>query len=179
MRLINLPILVRKISRAKWPNESCPLNNISGDAISELRTTNNTISLWRVDSENDLSTAMLALSASTKSGSIEHVNLVWIPEDEILQKNIELQNTPGDTIISDLISLHFDACKITYKSMGDIAFIISKGLIGNTHYKHYSKSEVKKALVIAYKEHRIAEEKCLPELLDKIKKATAQYNKDF
>ena len=170
--MINLAILVRKISRAKWPEEICPINILCGDAISDLRTTSNTISLWRVDSEEDLSTAMLALAASSKSSRIENVSLVWFPEETLLDKNIPLDtNSPGDTIISDLVQYHRDACEITYQSLGDLASIIMTELIVKKHYIRFGRAEVKKALATAYKNNRIAEEKCTPDLLDEIKKA--------
>ena len=71
----DLAILVRKIARAKWPDELCGIDKLNGDAISDLRTTNNTISLWRVASEAELPSAMLALSASSKSSKVENVSL--------------------------------------------------------------------------------------------------------
>ena len=167
-----MAILVRKIARAKWPEESCSINMLSGDAISDLRTTNNTISLWRVDSEAELLTAMLALAASSKSSKIENVSLVWFPEEALLNRNIQLDtDSPGDTIVSDLAQFHRDACKITYKSLGDLAVLIMTELIQEKHYKRFGRAEVKQALVNAYKDHRIAEEKCMPVLLEEIKKA--------
>lgn len=170
--MINLAILVRKISRAKWPEEICPINILCGDAISDLRTSDNTISLWRVDSEADLSTAMLALAASSKSSKIENVSLVWFAEETLLGKNIQLDtDSPGDTIVSDLVQYHRDACKITYQSLGDLASIIMTELIVNKHYKRFGRAEVKRALATAYKNDRIAKEKCMPDLLDEIKKA--------
>ena len=173
--MINLAILVRKIARAKWPEEICSINMLNGDAISDLRTTNNTISLWRVDSEAELPTAMLALAASSKSSKIENVSLVWFSEEAFFEKNIQLDaNSPGDTIVSDLAPFHRDACRITYKSLGDLATLIMAELIQEKHYRRFGPAAVKEALVSAYKEHRIAEEKCMPDLLEEIKKAAQQ-----
>lgn len=172
MQVNDLAILVRKIARAKWPDELCGIDKLNGDAISDLRTTNNTISLWRVASEAELPSAMLALSASSKSSKVENVSLVWFPEAAILERNIRLDSeTPGDTVISDLASLHCDACEITYKSLGDLASVLMLELIQEKHYKRYSKAEVKKALVNAYKDKRISAEKCMPSLLDEIQKS--------
>ena len=115
---------------------------------------------------------MLALSASSKSCKVENVSLVWFPEAAILERNIRLgSGAPGDTVISDLASLHCDACEITYKSLGELASVLMLELIQEKHYKRYSKAEVKNALVNAYKDKRISEEKCVPSLLEEIKKA--------
>lgn len=115
---------------------------------------------------------MLALAASSKSSKIENVSLVWFSEEALLGKNIQLDtDSPGDTIVSDLVQYHRDACKITYQSLGDLASIIMTELIVNKHYKRFGRAEVKRALATAYKNDRIAKEKCMPDLLDEIKKA--------
>ena len=167
-----MAILFRKIARAKWPEDKCDVLELYGDAISDLRTTGNTLSLWRIESEDDLPTAALALSASSKSDKIETISLVWMSEDLLRNKHIPIdEHSPGDTIVADLVGLHRDLYGITYKSLGDIASILMSELIDQKHYKRFSRSEVKKALAKAYIDNRIAEERCLPELLVEIKKA--------
>lgn len=174
-----MAFLVRKIARAKWPEDKCDIMDLYGDAISDLRTTENTLSLWRIESEDDLPTAALALSASSKSDSIETISLVWISEDLIREKLIPIdEHSPGDTVVSDLVNLHRDLYGITYKSLGDIADILMSELIEKNHYKRYPRSEVKASLAKAYNENRIAQEKCLPELLAEIKKAAGKVKKN-
>lgn len=166
-----MAFLVRKISRAKWPEEMCDVVDLQSDAISDLRTTGNTLSLWRIEEESDLPNAALALSASSKSNKIENVSVVWISEELIDQQRIKIdENSEGDTVVSDLSNTHRDLCELTYKSLGDFAKILMKELIEKRRYKRYSKGEIKKALVKAYTENRIAEEKCTSELLAEIQK---------
>lgn len=166
--------LVRKIARAKWPEEICSVSDLCGDAISDLKTTANTLSLWRIETEDDLPTAALALSASSKSNSIEGLSLVWIPEEKIRERLISIdENSPGDTIVADLMPLHRDLCSITYSSLGGFADLILNELIQEKHYRRYTKGQMKTALAKAYNDKRISEEKCLPELLCEIKKAAA------
>ena len=173
-----MAFLVRKIARAKWPEDTCDILDLCGDAISDLRTTGNTLSLWRIESEDDLPTAALALSASSKSDKIETISLVWISEDLLREKLIPIdEHSPGDTIVSDLVGLHRDLYGITYQSLGDIASILMSELIEQKHYKRYSRSVVKDALAKAYIDNRICEEKCLPELLVEIKKAAEKIKK--
>ena len=83
-----MALLVRKISRGKWPEEICELSSLAGDAISDIRTFDNSLSVWLVDSEDEIGAAMLALSASSKTESIEGITIVWIPVEKIEAKSI-------------------------------------------------------------------------------------------
>lgn len=59
---------------------------------------------------------------------------------------------------------------MTYKSMGIVAQIISKQILGE-NYKRYTRVEVKKMLVDAFRAGRILDDKCSNELLEEIKTA--------
>ena len=51
-----MALYVRKISRAKWPEDVSEFNNIAelkSDALADLRTQNNTLSFWKIESESD------------------------------------------------------------------------------------------------------------------------------
>lgn len=163
--------LVRKVSRAKWPDDMCNPSEIPGDAISELRTTKNTLSLWRIEDESDLKSAALALAASSSTSKIEQVSVVWIPEELFAKNGIQLDDSsPGDTVVFDLANTHRDLCNVTYSTLGDVAQIIMNAIVKEGHYRRFKKSEIKEALVKAYTEERIKEEKCQKELIEEIKK---------
>lgn len=165
-----MAFLVRKVARAKWPEELCNTTDIPGDAIADLRTTNNTLSLWRIESEDELEKAALALSASSKTERIENVSLVWIPEKDFEEKGLVLdKSSAGDTVISDLVNTHCDLCDLSYGSLGTVASTIMKGILKEGHYKRYSKKEIKTFLVNAYLENKIEESKCKTSLIDEIK----------
>lgn len=167
-----MAFLVRKVARAKWPEDICDINDIGADLItSDLRTTGNTLSLWRIESEEELLTAALALSASSKTSKIESVSVVWIPEELFINKGIRIDDSNvGDTVIFDLAETHRDICELTYKKLGDIAEIIMNEILKAGHYKRFSKSEIKAALSTAYSNNRIKEEKCDERLIEELKK---------
>lgn len=166
-----MAFFVRKISRNKWPSNMCDINDLSADAISDLRTTNNTLSIWRVDSEDELEHAILALAASSKVSRIENMSIVWIDEKELEKYGIKISDKePGDTVVDDLKRTHRDICDVTYKSLGDIARIILSEINEKEHVKRITKTEVRNLLVSAYNDKRLLEEKCMPELIDEIKK---------
>ena len=61
-----MQLLVRKINRAKWDqNNICEGESPSGDAITiDLRTKNNTLSIWEINSEDEIEDAVLALTVA-------------------------------------------------------------------------------------------------------------------
>ena len=174
-----MSILVRKISRGKWPTEIREKNEFDGDTISDLRTTSNTLSLWRIKSEEDMESAFLALSASSKSETIEKIDVVWISEETLRKNGLTLVDDMGDTVVDDLANTHCDVANVTYKTLGDLAVIIAEEVINNNHCKRLTASKVKRILAKAYSERRIAEEKCTPEMLNEIKKAYDQYKNEL
>lgn len=166
-----MAFLVRKIARAKWPEEKCELSFLDGDAISDLRTTDNTLSLWYIDSEEELETAALALSASSKSEKIDSFTVVWVPLEEIQAKGLSVVKSDGDTVVADLVKMHRDLNEITYGKLGSTAEVIMDALITEKHYKRFTRAQIKSALIEAYKTNRICVEKCNPKFLSEIEKA--------
>ncbi len=164
--------LVRKISRAKWPEQICKVTDIMADAISDIRTSGNTLSVWKIDSLEQLDEAALALAVSSKTSKIEKMDIVWIDEECFHSKGISIVEADGDTAVGDLIKTHRDLCGLNYKLLGDIAEIIIGELLHNKNYKRYTKNSVQKALCNAYRNRRIEEEKCTPELLKEIREQT-------
>lgn len=165
--------LVRKISRAKWPEAKCPKEDIFGDAISDIRTYGNTLSTWEIESLDDLDVAALALAASSKTEKIENVCVVWISESDIMDNSILIDDSkPGDTVISDLSRKHRDLYGMTYKTIGTVAQIINMQILDD-NYKRYTKADIKKMLVDALRAGRISNDKCSHGLLEEIKTAAS------
>lgn len=163
---------VRKIARAKWPDNVSDINTLPADAISDLRTMGNTLSFWRIESLGELDKAALALAASSKSDKIETISLIWIDEDEIIRDGLATDNSEGDTIVEDLSSLHRDCTGLTYASLGSLSSLIVKSLQLN-QYKRFTKQQIKTALLGAFRESRISKERCHPVLFEELVKLNA------
>lgn len=165
-----MAIWVRKIAYNKWPSKRCAIEDINGDAVTDLKTNKNTLSLWKIDSLNDMDSAILAIAASSQSSAIETVVVVWFRDCD-LQNNINAvvidDQNPGDTIVPDLANTHIDLCNITYKTLGELsAFVIDEIL--SEHYIRYPRSKVKDLIRDAYNKNRISESICSPKLLSEI-----------
>jgi hypothetical protein len=116
--------LVRKIAPAKWSSAQS-LETLSADALTaDLRTTNNTLSLWEIDSEDELDNAVLALAMSKKARKIEKMDLVLIPKETILKKQFSIRTSPGDTFAEKLSDTHREVVDLKYPTLGLFAQII-------------------------------------------------------
>ena len=162
---------VRKISRAKWPDQPCDIKELRSDAVSDIRTQNDSLSVWKIDNIDELDEAVLALAGSSKSECIETVSVIWIEDSELKGLNISIDDSePGDTIVLAKEMDHRNLVKLTYHKMGDISKVIMKEIADN-HYKRYTKGTLKAIFGKAYRENRINKEKCLPKMIAEIEKA--------
>jgi len=169
-----MALLVRKISRGKWPDNPCSINCLQADAISDLRTQGNTLSVWRVENLNEIDEAVLALAASSKTERIETITIVWEDEEVFLKKGITVNDTvEGDTVVTDLRPKHRDLSDLSYDSLGVISEIIMNSL-NSSNTKRIPRQDVKKILVNAYKNDRISEEICTESLNSELLNAVNQ-----
>jgi hypothetical protein len=153
--------LVRKIAPAKW-SSALSLEALSADALTaDLRTTNNTLSLWEIDSKDKLSDAVLALAISKKAKKIEKMDLVLIPKETILTKKFSIRTSPGDTFAERLSDTHREVVDLKYPSLGLFAQIIIELLSQNVPTT-ITKNQVENIVKDAYNDKTI-DISCLPE----------------
>jgi hypothetical protein len=158
--------LVRKIAPAKWSNTKS-LEALSADALTaDLRTTNNTLSLWEIGSEDELSNAVLALAISKNAKKIEKMDLVLIPKEIILTKQFSIRASPGNTFAERLSDTHREVVGLKYPSLGLFAQIIID-LISKDALTTITKAGVENIVKAAYNDKTI-NISCLPEDIQKI-----------
>lgn len=161
--------LVRKIARAKWtlPNDNGIDDNpfdIAADAITiDLKTISNSLSVWEVKDEQSLDNAVLAIACA--GNQLDTIDVVWIEKNEIEQKGLEYQASPGLTPVEHLVNTHIDLTKLTYYKIGLLAETINNR-IADGKIKRYSKGEIKKLLNAAIQNGLVKKE----QLLDSITK---------
>lgn len=162
---------VRKISRPKWPDEPCNINALKSDAIADIRTQGNDLSVWKIDNLDQLDDAALALAGSSKTEKVETITVVWIDEKEVNKCGIEVDDSQlGDTIITDLASGHRNFSNLTYGKLGDISNLIMKEIYMNC-CRRYTRGNLRESFKSAFDNNKIDETKCMPKLLDDIKRA--------
>jgi hypothetical protein len=160
--------LVRKIAPAKW-SSARSLEVLSADALTaDLRTTDNTLSLWEIGGEEDLNDAVLALAISKKAKKFEKMDLILIPKDIILAKQLSIRESPGDTFAEKLSDTHREVVDLKYPSLGVFAQIIIE-LLSEKAPTTITKIEVENIVKTAYNDSKI-DISCLPEDMKKILK---------
>jgi hypothetical protein len=153
--------LVRKIAPAKWSGTKS-LEALSADALTaDLRTINNTLSLWEIGSEDELRDAVLALAISKNAKKIEKMDLVLIPKETILTKQLSIRASPGDTFAERLSNTHREIVDLKYPSLGIFAQIIID-LLSKNDPTTITKTGVENIVKAAYKDKAI-DISCLPE----------------
>lgn len=132
-------MLFRVITLSKWNKKISRQDaGIAGDAISDLRTTNNTLSVWKVSDKKDNDELLdLAVVAALNRDKLQKVSYVLLDESWLDDNNITFQSAPGkcDFIKSeyhDLKSKHIDLTEIDYKQLGILAEKISSILVNSS-----------------------------------------------
>jgi len=136
--------LVRKITRGKWLSDKTKDNpfDISSDAITaDLRSRGNTLSVWEVEQEADIKEAVIALA--TAGDRLDTIDVVWIPKNELQEKQIECIDTPGNTPIKTLQNTHIDLSSMNYFKIGLFAESIINNIAAK-RIKRYSAGDLKK-----------------------------------
>ncbi len=123
--------LIRKVSLAKWKNSlAVGPDYISADAVTGcLRTTGNTLSVWKAETEEEYDQSVLALLASLTS--METIDIVRLGIEELEQNDLELAETEGDTRAKGLGSLHRDIVNLNHGSLKSVAEIVKAKVAEN------------------------------------------------
>lgn len=148
-----MQLLVRKINRSKWNNADDNVFNLSSDAITScLRTSRNTLSVWKIESEDELDEAALALASNFQK--LEAVDTVILDGDYLERVTIEQEQTDGITPITDLVENHFDLKNLDYYKIGLVAEHIVQRIKINK-VKRYTIIELKSILKKAVEQERL------------------------
>jgi hypothetical protein len=122
-------LMVRKIDGPKWLKYDIAngIDAVSADLITkDLKTESNALSLWSPDDDSDscIEDAVLALACSSKSKSIDSIDIVKINREAIESKGLSLIQNEGDTCHRGYKNKHYDLIDLTYKSLGHFSELI-------------------------------------------------------
>jgi hypothetical protein len=122
-----MPVLARKITRAKWQQKTDLADGeIAADAVTvDLRTTGNTLSFWRCSSADtgDLQQAVLALAAAADRA--DKFDVAYLDEQAVVGLGLATKNTPGDTPVLSLREQHVDVQKLDLVRLGGVATMVA------------------------------------------------------
>lgn len=169
-------MLIRMISSiAKWRNTIGREGALfSGDAISDLRTTNNTISVWYVPDEQPDDIDKIALALASQRDNFSKLVLVKLSEEFIQKHSIETRQVKAENSpIKDesVLAMHHDIIEVDYWHLGFIAEHICELIDHGEGITTYSVQQMKKMLIEAYQKDELDVSKMKDELCKKIQEA--------
>ncbi|MCL2343317.1 MAG: hypothetical protein FWC62_05410 [Firmicutes bacterium] len=131
---------VRKIALNKFPKPpetSYEISSIRADAVSDLKTTSDKLSIWEIEStsEASINKAVLALVTSSKQQRFDDLDIVVFSEDDIATKGLSVESEEGDTAIAELRNTHRNITSLTYESLASVLTIISDITITGCHIR--------------------------------------------
>lgn len=107
--------LLRKITKPKWYDQPwLPAGELPADALVDLRTQKNELSVWRVEPGEGNLNAVIAALASNKTDKLDNLDYVLIDEEVVTNLGIQYVKTDGDSPHSDANSRwHCDLVELT------------------------------------------------------------------
>ncbi len=126
-----MPYYVRAINRENWPEpeDSATVQDLDADALNDVKTCENSLSVWYADSDKDITDAAIAyLGSMDKWIRDDEVEFVAIDTSFIEEATIDVFETPNETYVSTYETKHRDLCGLNYRDIEAIAGIIIKAI---------------------------------------------------
>ena len=163
-------MLIRSIaSLARWDGSTIvhrPDATTAGDVISDLRTQNNTLSVWRADSDEDINDAIVAMSLNRND--VSKMIALLLDEEELTAMQIDFSDkNPGKApgAIEDIKKKHRYLVEIDYKRLGVLSNYMLKIVHDKSKRIEVSKPNMKKLL----EQYRDGEKIILDEMNDDLR----------
>jgi len=139
-------LFVRKINLAKWKQKLIDDNDHNSDPITiDLRTSGNTLSLWRIkeESEEEIKEAVLALASNFER--LGKMAVILINEEDLSKYSLDIKNNLGNGKYFSYNEEHFDIINITYNKLNPIGNIICEKVKAD-NFLPFSKADVKEII---------------------------------
>lgn len=142
---------IRMISKkAKWEQDKSKsnINDTSADIITNcLKTSNETLSLWYVEKEEEIDKAIIALSSNRDF--VNRLDYIIIPDEYIIKYKLELGKTNGESPYTEFNGNHFDIINVKYGVLGVVSKMIFDIIVNNGKIVRVPESEIKNKLISA------------------------------
>lgn len=173
-----MPWLVRKIAQRKWLNpEGLPEDAVGADAITgDLRTGQNRLSLWTCDDPgNDAQINEIAIALGTRLDRADPIDLAWVESEQLERAGIELEKTPGDTLLADMAEHHVDLIRVDQACLSVVASVFAHAIKHEQRYKRIGAKKLCNLLATAVGTGRFS----LAQLTEKQESLRAELSKHF
>lgn len=148
---------VRKIEMAKWgkyDSEYC--YDPPADAITCcLRTSGNTLSLWKVDTYEEIQDAVTAITANAEH--LDGIYIVILEEECLVKSGLQIKQSEGKTPYAAFRDKHYDIQELSFSSLGKVSNIILDSL-RDGGFKQITKKQNREQLIQAICGNKISQE---------------------
>jgi len=169
-----LPLWLRKISKSRWygheahrwlPNGSLEADAIQADAMSDLRTESNALSVWRInDNRTNLEQIIIALAANLPRPT--HLDYALFDQQFLVNNEFKIEQLPGNTPCAAANSYHFHLTELSVHKLTEVAEIIK----GKAERNRYTKKETLALIKRAIDSGVISRERLGPSIVEAVKK---------
>jgi hypothetical protein len=122
-----VPFLLRTIRKSKWYNsEGTPWlveGELQSDALDDLKTTDNTLSVWSVD-DNKEKLERIVIAFAANRNSFAQVDYALFDQQILADLNIKSKESPGDTPDEEANKWHIDLVELTASKRFELAMTI-------------------------------------------------------
>ncbi|EIW8530637.1 hypothetical protein L1D04_03530 [Klebsiella pneumoniae] len=133
-----MTIYIRKVTKSKWDwrnpvNGNVAANALGTDGVTNCcRTSENTLSIWKVDSENldSEDDKKVVASLVTNGGSLSSIDCIFLSDEDLEECGLSVSQKDGDSFISDIKSKHYNIIDLNMSSVSALGLIIKKKISG-------------------------------------------------
>lgn len=119
-----MALLLRVVKQSRWIKlDWFPAGAIQSDALRDLQTTENTLSLYRVNDRDEFENVVVGLASNRER--IQNLDYVILNEAEIRSAGIIPVRTDGETPCNEANILHYNLQELTVEKVAKLAQFIS------------------------------------------------------
>ncbi|WP_311969365.1 hypothetical protein [Pseudomonas baltica] len=145
-----MALMVRTVNKAKWDMSFNPAN---ADAITLcLKTKNNTLSFWVVESPEKVDDGVLAIASANQN--LDAIDIVVVDSAEFEARDIKIIESVGRTACLDLASSHRDLAELNVRHLEGVSEVIASKIKDNKVVR-YNMSSLRNLIEIAIDAKRI------------------------
>lgn len=124
-----MPFLLRTLRKNKFDEELqpewVPDSDIQADALKDLQTTDNCLSVWQIDDEKTHLNRLLAAIAAGRE-NLANIDYALIDIAEVTGLGLDLVKNDGQILDDAMKTFHRDIVKISAYSLGRLAVVIQE-----------------------------------------------------
>lgn len=119
---------------------------LSGDIIADLRTTDNKLSVWKADTQEDINDAVVALALG--KDRLSKINYILIEKKDLDKMGINVSECLGDVkgVDEKILSKHGDLVELDFWTLGFLAENMANSAKDEKRRTTKTKKDVEKLL---------------------------------